>query len=241
MRRILAFLMFVLFTGVVLSACTSYYSRPIPFEDVPRPNPVEGFIENFKETVKTKVDSFTPPASESEAPQVAPDSVIIAEPNYDVAYDREAQFGGWMPMSNGCDTRQSILARDLLNVSYDYDGCTVLSGTLEDPYSDSVIDFTRGVDTSRDVQIDHVIPLKYAYHAGAHAWSQSDREAFANSPENLIAVSGSENARKGAKGPSDYLPTTDSCSYATNFIKLATDWELAVAPADYATMEQVCA
>src|SRR5699024_729480 len=60
-------------------------------------------------------------------------------------YDREGQFGpAWKDIDgNGCDTRNDILARDLTDITLDKDDCTVLTGTLVDPYTGETIDFQR--------------------------------------------------------------------------------------------------
>ena len=74
-------------------------------------------------------------------------------------YDRETRFGGWAPSGCGkATTRDTILARDLTGVRKD-SSCRVVSGTLRDPYTGRVIGFRRGVKTSADVQIDHVVSL----------------------------------------------------------------------------------
>ncbi|MDR1969761.1 MAG: HNH endonuclease family protein, partial [Candidatus Nomurabacteria bacterium] len=78
-----------------------------------------------------------------------------------------SEFGkGWAKWQK-CDTRQRILARDLVNVVLDSDDCTVLSGTLNDPYTGKVIEFKRGPGTSNAVQIDHVVALSDAWQKGA--------------------------------------------------------------------------
>ncbi len=44
---------------------------------------------------------------------------------------------------NGCDTRNDILARDLVDIVRKSD-CTVISGVLHDPYSGTMVEFHRG-------------------------------------------------------------------------------------------------
>src|SRR5680860_1585084 len=61
-------------------------------------------------------------------------------------YSRE-QFGAGWTTTLGCDTRNIILNRDLVNAQVD-DKCNVTSGTLNDPYIGKVIQFVRGSDTS---------------------------------------------------------------------------------------------
>ena len=108
-------------------------------------------------------------------------------------YER-SQFGpAWSDVDrNGCDTRNDILYRDLTSIVYK-DGtkeCVVLTGILVDPYSGEKISFLRGVATSSDVQIDHVVALSNAWQTGAFKLSYDRRIAFANDPMNLLAVRG---------------------------------------------------
>lgn len=81
-------------------------------------------------------------------------------------YDR-AKFGQrWVDLDrNGCDTRNDILGRDLLDVQVKPGtrGCKVLNGRLKDPYTGKVIAFTRGPQSSPRVQIDHVVALLDAW------------------------------------------------------------------------------
>ncbi|MEY9852626.1 hypothetical protein ABH923_002304 [Leifsonia sp. EB41] len=88
-------------------------------------------------------------------------------------YDRVARFGeAWLDVDrNGCDTRDDILARDLAAATRRAD-CAVLTGTLSDPYTGRSIAFTRGVQTSALVQIDHVVALLDAWQTGAQGLSQ---------------------------------------------------------------------
>lgn len=113
-------------------------------------------------------------------------------------YDRELKFGAaWADADqNGCDTRNDILARDLIDVTLSGD-CKVVAGMLEDPFTGSTIEFVRGQATSAAVQIDHLVALSDAWQKGAQQLTQEERIAFANDPMNLQAVSGKANAQKG--------------------------------------------
>jgi hypothetical protein len=60
---------------------------------------------------------------------------------------------------NGCDTRNDVLDRDLLDKTYtSIKRCpnAVATGTLHDPYTNAVIAFTRGNQVGASVQIDHI-------------------------------------------------------------------------------------
>ena len=122
-------------------------------------------------------------------------------------YDR-ARFGPeWADVDhNGCDTRNDVLARDLTAAkTTETDGCIVLRGTLDDPYTGTVHEFTRG-EHSASVQIDHIVALADAWQTGAQSWPSDVRTAFANDPANLIAVDGAANQDKGAGDASAWLP-----------------------------------
>lgn len=159
----------------------------------------------------------------------------------DDKYSRE-QFGpAWQDVDkNGCDTRNDILARDLHNTKVDSDGCTILSGTLEDPYTGKTIRFQRGKSTSTAVQIDHIIPLSYAWKNGANEWSAKTRLQFANDPDNLVAVDGPTNGAKSDKGPSDFVPPEKSylCEYLGDFQTVAKKYSITIAKADQQFIEK---
>ncbi len=133
-------------------------------------------------------------------------------------YTRD-QFGtAWKDVDhNGCDTRNDILNRDLTSIIYKVSSqdCVVLSGILVDPYSGDSINFQRGVATSSDVQIDHVVALSNAWQTGAFKLTVEKRTAFANDPLNLLAVKGRLNSQKGDGDAATWLPPKKSyrCSY----------------------------
>ena len=78
---------------------------------------------------------------------------------------------------NGCDTRNDILRRDLVDVVIrpGSNGCTVLSGILNDPYTGTTVEFLRGPGTSDQIQIDHVVALSDAWQTGAQEWDEVKR------------------------------------------------------------------
>ena len=133
-------------------------------------------------------------------------------------YTRD-QFGTpWKDVDrNGCDTRNDILNRDLRSIIYKVSShdCVVLSGILLDPYSGESINFIRGVSTSSQVQIDHVVALLNAWQTGAFKLTLENRTAFANDPLNLLAVKGRLNSQKGAGDAATWLPPKKSyrCAY----------------------------
>ncbi|WP_144757221.1 HNH endonuclease family protein [Curtobacterium pusillum] len=163
---------------------------------------------------------------------------------YVPGYDR-ALFGqaGADVDHNGCDTRNDVLRRDLVDVvtKPGTRGCVVLSGTLHDPYTGRTIAFTRGETSSLAVQIDHRYPLALAWRHGAASWTTEQREAFANDQTtNLIAVDGQANEDKSDSGPGEWMPqhAGDACAYATSFVAVSTKWRLSIATDDEQALDR---
>ena len=134
-------------------------------------------------------------------------TLVVQPASSGSGYDRVGEFGqSWIDVDhNGCDTRDDILARDLTAVAKD-GACTVQSGVLADPYTGETISFTRGVETSRAVQIDHVVALGDAWATGAAQLTQDQRISLANDPLNLLAVDGPTNEAKSDDDASAWLP-----------------------------------
>jgi len=156
-------------------------------------------------------------------------------------YER-SQFGPvWSDVDrNGCDTRNDILNRDLTSIIYKpgTHQCVVLSGTLLDPYSGEKIAFERGVATSSDVQIDHVVALSNAWQTGAFKLTYEKRLAFANDPINLLAVMGRLNSQKGDGDAATWLPPRKDirCAYVAQQIVVKAKYGLWVTPPEKAAM-----
>lgn len=159
-------------------------------------------------------------------------------------YDRDLFGRGWIDVDrNGCDTRNDILARDLIDVTYraGTDDCVVLSGTLVDPYSGRTIAFVRGNDTSTLVQIDHVVSLSDAWQKGAQAWTETTRIAFANDPLNLLAVDGALNQEKGDGDTATWLPPNRAfrCEYVARQVAVKRAYALWATQAERDAMLRV--
>jgi hypothetical protein len=134
---------------------------------------------------------------------------------------------------NGCDTRNDILNRDLIEKTYvEISRCptAVATGTLRDPYTSRTIPFVRGAQTGDDVQIEHIVPLAYAWDQGARNWTDEMRVRFANDPANLVAVDGPTNQDKGDAEPALWMPPNAAfhCQYAIQFVAVMKGYGLPV-------------
>jgi hypothetical protein len=148
------------------------------------------------------------------------------EPRY-TAY-RRSLYKHWVDADGDCqDTRQEVLIRDATG-KVDFKkprNCVVVHGQWLDPYTGKTFKEPRQLD------IDHFVPLKNAHESGAWKWSAEKREEYANylmDNRHLLAVKGSENRKKGAKGPDEYLPPDPAfrCDYIKEWVKIKQDWGL---------------
>lgn len=117
----------------------------------------------------------------------------------------------WSDFDGNCmNTRHEILLAQADGpVKKSPDGCYVSTGTWNDPFS--------GITLHRasDLDVDHVVPLKWASVHGGASWSKSKKEKFANDPLNLLVVDDGLNQSKGAKGPTQWMPPNHKfrCEY----------------------------
>lgn len=159
-------------------------------------------------------------------------------------YEREKFSKGWKdPDHNGCDARNDILGRDLVDVKYKSKAkqCVVLSGIFHDPYTGTTINFVRGQNTSTAVQIDHVVALSDAWQKGAQKWSKEERFEFANDPLNLMASDGPTNSSKSDKDAASWLPPNKSfrCEYVTRQTQVKAKYGAWMTKAEHDTIERL--
>ena len=138
-------------------------------------------------------------------------------------YSREA-FGGWDDADSDClNTRAEILVEhSLIAPSFDEAGCRVVGGSWVDVYSGEVL-----ADPAR-IDIDHVVPLHFAWDAGASSWSKAERVAFMNDAQNLVLTLDSINRSKGDSLPGEWLPPNpDShCAFVAVFLSVLRSYDL---------------
>jgi len=184
----------------------------------------------------------TGPAAPGGSASAALAGLEVAPAGSSRGYQRDRFGPAWADVDgNGCGTRDDVLRRDLTDVRTRADGCVVLTGTLDDPYSDAVISFRRGAATSAEVQVDHVVALSDAWRTGASAFSAQRLLEFANDPRELLAVDGSLNSAKGDDDASQWLPPEGECAYVARQIAVKRTYGLWVTPAEHDAMADVLA
>jgi hypothetical protein len=158
-------------------------------------------------------------------------------------YDRAAFGQAWLDVDrNGCDTRNDILRRDLADVAFtEASSCRVAGGSFEEPYTGQKISFRRGAESSKAVQIDHVVALGDAWQKGAQQLTAEQRQHLANDPLNLIAVDGQANQDKSASDAATWLPPNKNfrCHYVARQISIKAAYRLWVTPAEKDAMKRV--
>ena len=164
---------------------------------------------------------------------------VEAEPAR-VGYDRDL-FDHWSDVDgDGCNTRYEVLTAESLEPVETSDGCRPTGGLWISAFDGTTTTSPRSFD------IDHLVPLAEAWDSGAHSWSSSRREAFANdetSPLTLIAVSASSNRSKGDRDPAEWLPPSVEyrCEYVASWVSVKARWELSIDPAEKTAIESVLA
>lgn len=150
------------------------------------------------------------------------------QPDEQHGYQRSAFGHGWDDADGDCqDSRaEALIAQSTTQVRFaDESRCRVVTGRWISPFTGNVIQNSSGID------IDHVVPLKWAWEHGADSWSRAKRERFANDPANLMSVEASLNRQKGARGPESWLPPTGKCQYLSRFVRIVKVYELMPAAA----------
>lgn len=139
-------------------------------------------------------------------------------------YDRDDWHVKWLDYDGDCqDAREEVLIRDALSIELSSSGCVIKGGRWLGPYSLVYLE-------KEDIDIDHVVPLEHAHIMGAWRWSKEKREQFANDPDNLLAVSYSENRSKGSKSLGEWMPKHRDawCDYIDKWVFVKKKYDIPI-------------
>ncbi len=154
------------------------------------------------------------PSASTAASRLA--ALTVASESHQDTYDRSL-FPHWITISGTCNTRETVLKRDGVNVVVD-SSCAAVSGSWYSPYDGATW------KAASDVDIDHMVPLAEAWRSGAYAWTTAQRQAFANdlNQPQLWAVTDNVNQAKGDQDPATWQPSVSSfrCTYAEAWIQV---------------------
>lgn len=146
-------------------------------------------------------------------------------------YNREQFYDGW-PVVDGCSLRQKIIKREFGDSAV-LDGCNVVAGEFEEPYTGEYRKFATREEISK-LQIDHVVALSDAWQKGAQYMTKEVREKIATDPLNLLAVDGAANQQKSDGDAATWLPANKKfrCRYVARQVSVKYKYGLWVTKAE---------
>jgi len=177
------------------------------------------------------------PKSQTKQVDKAIDEAVEQGNAFVTLYDR-SDWPHWSDDDRDCqNTRHEIListSKKVVEFKTE-NGCNVSTGEWFDPYSGNTY------FNSVELDLDHIVPLKFAHGHGADVWSRERKETFANDLDNLILVQASLNRQKGAKGLDEWLPPNQlyRCEYIARFNTIMAKYELKYIPAEQRTINKM--
>ena len=148
-------------------------------------------------------------------------------------YSRTEFYKDWPTMEDGCNLRQKILRRDLGD-SAKLDGCNVVGGEYDEPYTGEHLVMTEKSQISKGLQIDHIVALSDAWQKGAQYKSADERYQIATDPLNLVAADASANQQKSDDDAATWLPSNKPfrCQYVARQVSVKYKYGLWVTEAE---------
>lgn len=153
-------------------------------------------------------------------------------------YVRTEFYNNW-PMVDGCNLRQRIIKREFGDTAV-LDGCTVVAGEFDEPYTGEHRVFTEKSQISK-IQIDHVVALSDAWQKGAQYMGKEVRYKIATDPLNLLAVDGAANEQKSDGDAATWLPSNKKfrCQYVARQVSVKYKYGLWVTEAEKTAISNV--
>ena len=154
-------------------------------------------------------------------------------------YAREEFYSGW-PTVEGCSLRQRIIRREFGDTAV-LDGCNVIAGEYDEPYTGEHLVFHERTEISNGIQIDHVVALSDAWQKGAQYMEREKRYEIATDPLNLLAVDASANKKKSDGDAATWLPANKKfrCQYVARQVSVKYKYSLWVTEAEKEAISKV--
>lgn len=138
---------------------------------------------------------------------------------------KRSDWKHWVDKDKDCqNARAELLIRESLGpVTFKNEKeCVVLSGEWYGNY------LAKKFTIAKRLDVDHIIPLKWAHTHGGWRWSKEQKQVFANDYENLLLVDLGRNRRKGSKGIGDWMPDNKpyECTYVFRWRYLLAKYDL---------------
>jgi hypothetical protein len=152
-------------------------------------------------------------------------------------YDRD-DYNHWIDRDGDCQDERHELLQDSSQVPVTFSNarrCYVDTGRWYGPYTNEIY------NSASQLHVDHIVSLKYAHIRGAHSFSPSKKEVFANDRDNLIVVEAGANMSKSARGPTEWLPPSRSyqCTFLAKFDRVMKKYALEYKAAEKRTVQRM--
>lgn len=156
-------------------------------------------------------------------------SVAAVTAAHDLDYD-SGTWPAWLDLDKDCqDAQQEALIRDAKEGStkLSEDKCQVTAGVWLDFYTG------QAVTDVKKLIADHVVPTANAHSNGAAAWTQEQREAFANDPVNLVLTTPEMVEMRAGRTPDEWMPQSmTGCLYIRRWIDVKSRFKLTMTVAE---------
>ena len=162
-------------------------------------------------------------------PVQAGDGVLYIAADRPEGYDRSL-FKHWIDADkNGCDTRKEVLISEAIVKPKIGKRCVLTGGKWLSSFDGKTHTKDSGLD------VDHLVPLAEAWRSGAWAWTDKERENYANFIEQewmLNAVTASVNRSKSDRDIANWLPAKNVCEYLRGWVIVKAHFNLTVDAAE---------
>lgn len=124
----------------------------------------------------------------------------------------------WKTYKGCLSVREKVLIdHSRMEVIMDSKKCNIIKGQWRPIWENSVFTYAKEID------VDHTVPLSWAWKHGADKWTKKMKEDYANNyvdQYHLLPLSIKANRTKGDRGPDEWMPETNRCLYITTFISI---------------------
>ncbi len=208
----------------LIGVLTWVLSNPESYEQVF--TPAENNGDEYAAVAVSEPDGEAPLASEILA------KIEVKGRAPKTGYSREEFYSGW-PSVEGCSLRQRIIKREFGDSAV-LDGCNVVAGEFDEPYTGEHKVYATRDEISKGVQIDHVVALSDAWQKGAQNMEQEARYKIATDPLNLLAVDAAANEKKSDGDAATWLPSNKMfrCQYVARQVSVKYRYGLWVTEAE---------